>query len=582
MSQGRTALTAALEDVPGITGVARMLHPLVRQGRSFSGHERNCCYLNTGRERFADISAVSGLDFPDDGRAVAQVDWDLDGDLDLWIGNRSGPQVRYLRNDLASRNHHLSLRLEGRNGNRDGIGARVEVIHTGQPAARSIKTLHAGEGFLAQSSKWLQFGLGEASRIERIVVRWPGGDEEEFTGAVADGRYRIVQGAGRAEPWRHPRRDGKPAPPGQKTESGPPGSSQAAQVFSAAPVPLPRLDYTTFDGQTARLVDGVRPAAPGPVVLLNLWASWCKPCLAELAELDRRSDQLRAAGVQIVALSVDGLDDQAGDPRAAAELVGKLAPRFTCGRATAGLVEKLQIVHNQLFDLHLPLPMPTSVLIDSKGRLAAIYKGLVAVDRVLQDVNHLEAGAEAGRDRSVPFAGRWFAAPARLRLFALAWELVEQGYLDDGIDYLAQNEANISGYPGFAKLLVLVGNGLLARGDGRAAARRYREALRIDSGYVDARNNLAWLLATSADGQIRDGAAAVELAELASKSAGDHGPSLFDTLAAAYAEVGRFEDAAESAKKAIELARSSGQAGLAGRIEKRLRLYQAGQPYRAD
>ncbi len=58
-------------------------------GRSFSGNERNCCYLNTTFEptipgRFANISGSSGLDFPDDGRALAVTDWDQDGDLDLW------------------------------------------------------------------------------------------------------------------------------------------------------------------------------------------------------------------------------------------------------------------------------------------------------------------------------------------------------------------------------------------------------------------------------------------------------------------------------------------------------------------
>ena len=75
---------------------------MMKGGRSFSANERNCCFLNMGAApaaagRFANISAVSGLDYPDDGRAVALVDWDQDGDLDMWISNRNAPRLRLMR-----------------------------------------------------------------------------------------------------------------------------------------------------------------------------------------------------------------------------------------------------------------------------------------------------------------------------------------------------------------------------------------------------------------------------------------------------------------------------------------------------
>ena len=86
---------------------------MMREGRSFSGREKNCVFLNTGanplaQARFADVSSISGLDFPDDGRAVALVDWDHDGDLDLWISNRSSPRLRLMRNDNDAGNHYCS------------------------------------------------------------------------------------------------------------------------------------------------------------------------------------------------------------------------------------------------------------------------------------------------------------------------------------------------------------------------------------------------------------------------------------------------------------------------------------------
>ena len=69
---------------------------LLRSGRSFSGNERNCCFLNLNGNRFADISAIAGIDFPDDSRAVCVVDWDFDGDLDFWMLNRTSPRIRFL------------------------------------------------------------------------------------------------------------------------------------------------------------------------------------------------------------------------------------------------------------------------------------------------------------------------------------------------------------------------------------------------------------------------------------------------------------------------------------------------------
>ena len=80
------------------------LSKMIESGRAFSGNERNCVFINTGKSaeaggRFADISFASGIDYDDDGRAVAPVDWDHDGDMDIFISNRNAPRIRYLRNE---------------------------------------------------------------------------------------------------------------------------------------------------------------------------------------------------------------------------------------------------------------------------------------------------------------------------------------------------------------------------------------------------------------------------------------------------------------------------------------------------
>ena len=114
---------------------------LLERGFSLSGHERNVCFLNLRSKagvQFATASAVSGFDFADDARAVVPVDWDGDGDLDVWTANRTAPMLRFLRNNheaAPTRNDWLQVRLEATRGARDAIGARVTVVLEG-PVAR--------------------------------------------------------------------------------------------------------------------------------------------------------------------------------------------------------------------------------------------------------------------------------------------------------------------------------------------------------------------------------------------------------------------------------------------------------------
>ena len=103
----------------------KALNTMLKSGRSLSGHERNCCFLNTRGGRFADISGVANIDFDDDGRVLALADWDFDGDIDFWIANRTGPQVRFLRNDDDNDFGFVAFMLEGTSCNRDAIGARL-------------------------------------------------------------------------------------------------------------------------------------------------------------------------------------------------------------------------------------------------------------------------------------------------------------------------------------------------------------------------------------------------------------------------------------------------------------------------
>ena len=93
-------------------------------------------------------------------------------------------------------------------------------------------------------------------------------------------------------------------------------------------------------------------------------------------------------------------------------------------------------------------------------------------------------------------------------------------------------------------------------------------------------NQAAWLMATSSDASLRNGADAVELARRAVQLVGEREPTTLDTLAAAYAEAGRFPEAVATARKAIELANQQNARVLADTLRARIALYQAGKPVR--
>jgi len=123
----------------------------------------------------------------------------------------------------------------------------------------------------------------------------------------------------------------------------------------------------------------------------------------------------------------------------------------------------------------------------------------------------------------------------------------------------------------------LLGSELAASGDDGGAIKSYGEAIRIDPKYTWALNDLAWTLATNPDAGHRDGIRAVVLAARALELQPGH--YHLDTLAAAYAEAGRFEEAVKAEREALELLGTEDEKAVAEYTE-RLRLYEAGKPYR--
>lgn len=403
----------------------------MREGRSLSGQERHCCFLNTRDGRFATISAASGLDFPEDGRALGLTDWDHDGDTDVWIANRTGPRLRMMRNDLDE-GRFVTVLLRGTTCNRDAIGARLELSLTAGQAAggsppprRLVRTLAAGHGFLSQGSKRVHFGIAPGQQVEKLTIRWPDGKIDEFPQVTLNRHYVATQGQAELVEWRRPATTLALA---QRELPGAPLSRQSRVVVNGR-LPMPAIDYREIQ-------PGTKPSSAAPL-LVNLWSTTCAPCLEELQEMTAKETEIRAAGLSVVALNVDELaNDPKSDLATARQLLTRLKFPFTAAAITPDYSGLLDLFHQSFLSLRLPLPVPSSFLATADGRVAVIYRGPVSIDQVLQDMALLEMGPDDLRAATVPFPGRWLSEPFQGDVQSLCTTFLRAGYLDMGRTYL--------------------------------------------------------------------------------------------------------------------------------------------------
>jgi tetratricopeptide (TPR) repeat protein len=154
--------------------------------------------------------------------------------------------------------------------------------------------------------------------------------------------------------------------------------------------------------------------------------------------------------------------------------------------------------------------------------------------------------------------------------------LLQKGQVDEAIIHY-QKALQIK--PDNAKAHVNLGSALLQKGRVDEAMVHYQKALQIKPDSPDILNNLAWLLATCPDAHIRDGVQAVKYAGRACELTHYGMAPLVDTLAAAYAEAGRYDEAMAAAQKACALATAAGEPELLEKNQKLLALYRAHQPY---
>jgi hypothetical protein len=170
--------------------------------------ERPLLFRNLGKGKFEEIGlkAGSALTRHYVARGAAAADFFNDGREDLLVSVLDGPPL-LLRNQIRRQGHWLRIKTVGVRSNRDGFGARVEIKSGGFTQAEEVRT---NASFESASDPRLHFGLGSASLVDSIVVRWPSGAVDRIGPQRADQQIVIEEGKGlvipqATEPHKNPK-----------------------------------------------------------------------------------------------------------------------------------------------------------------------------------------------------------------------------------------------------------------------------------------------------------------------------------------------------------------------------------------
>jgi tetratricopeptide (TPR) repeat protein len=377
------------------------VNELIRADATWSGYERNVMYLNNGDGTFSDVSGATGMDFLEDSRTFALADFDHDGRVEAVLKNRSGPQLRYLKNVMPQLPPAIAFRLTGKKSNRDAIGA-VVTIET--QAGRQTRFVQAGSGFLAQHSKELFFGLGKSGGKINATVRWPSGLMQTFNDLPPNHRIWIEEGspAVRKEAFAE-RANRKSAEVAAPPETPPPLPAQA-ETWLLVPVAAPDFALNASVGTDAML-----SSLRGKPVLLYFGSAELPEWQAELAALHKAQEIWATEGLHLAMLNAD--------------------------EAAPDTLAVYNLLYARLFDRHRDMPLPTALLLDAQGDICKIYQGGVPLERVPRDAREIPRTPSERMARGLPFPGVGETYEAGRNYLSFGAVFYDRGYFEQAEAY---------------------------------------------------------------------------------------------------------------------------------------------------
>ncbi len=453
------------------------INDLIRSDSTWNGYQRNVFFVNNRDGTFTHAAGALGLDFPDDSRAFALADFDLDGRLEVFLKNRTGPQLRILRNVVKDAGRSIAFRLRGHESNRDAIGAEI-TVKTEQ--GRQTGFVQAGSGFVSQHTKDVFFGLGQAGAMVRAEIRWPSGRVQRFGKLPVSHRIDIEEGVDEfhATPFRSaPQVTDLPAP------QAAPSLPAICETWLLEPLPAPAFVLPDMAGRPHALAD-----FRGRRVLLNFWATWSPSCEGELKSFQKHQPRWAAEGLQLVAVNVNDPGDSS-KVRAYARDKGLSFPVLFANDDIAGTYN---IVYRYLFDRRRDLGIPTSFLLDEEGSIVKVYQGPVDPNHLQDDLGQIPRTPGDRARRALPFLGSFYGGGFHRNFFSYGVAFSQRGYLDQAV---ASFQRVVRDYPNYAEAHYNLGTLYLRKRLLAEARDHLLRAVRLRPDYINALNNLGLVAA---------------------------------------------------------------------------------------
>ncbi len=339
----------------------------------FSGNERNRLFFNDKAKQFLDLSGISGLDNPADGRVFALWDFDRDGWQDVALANSSAPLLNIYRNEIGTRagsvrdaGQIIAVRFVGgshsdqpntKYGCRDGYGAKV-LVTAGD--LELIREHRCGDGMAAQNSATMIVGIGHNDVAQTVAIRWPSGAEQQIDNVPAGTLLTVYENPSQSPNGTAFVRESYVIP-----------SSRRWDVVS-------RPNTARFQIEDLGLDPGSVAIKEPKALLFTTMATWCAACKQHLPQLRQLREKLGPELVQMYGIPIDEADDR--DKLAAYAEQHQPAYRLLAELTNEQRNEAKQFVSDSLNADALP----STIVTDVRGDVLLVTTGLPTVSQLLE------------------------------------------------------------------------------------------------------------------------------------------------------------------------------------------------------